>query len=84
MIEYERKRVPPLRGLVASYEELTRYVRPARVRCVAVNTSGRDAEGAAALLAQVERETGLPADDPVRFGAERLASTLLDDGRGAP
>jgi uncharacterized NAD-dependent epimerase/dehydratase family protein len=78
MIEYERKPVPPLPGLVASYEELTRYLRPARVRCIAVNTSGHEAGEAAEILARMEREMGVPAHDPVRFGPDPLASALLD------
>jgi uncharacterized NAD-dependent epimerase/dehydratase family protein len=29
-------------------------------------------------IAAAEEETGLPADDPVRFGAERLLDAVLE------
>ncbi len=83
MIEYERKPVPPLSELVATYEDLTRYVRPACVRCVAVNTGGLDEREAARVLERVESEAGVPSDDLVRFGAARLGATLLET-RAAP
>jgi D-glutamate N-acetyltransferase len=70
--------VPPLRELVELHERIALPARRARVACVAVNTSaiGDDAEARAVLEAAVE-ETGLPADDPVRFGAERLLDGVL-------
>jgi uncharacterized NAD-dependent epimerase/dehydratase family protein len=78
MIEYERKPVPPLRELVSTYEELTRYVRPSRVGAVAVNTSGLDAHDAAQALDAVERELEVPAVNPVRLGARPRAAALVD------
>jgi uncharacterized NAD-dependent epimerase/dehydratase family protein len=32
-------------------------------------------------IAAAEEETGLPADDPVRFGAERLLDAVLNHPR---
>jgi uncharacterized NAD-dependent epimerase/dehydratase family protein len=77
MIEYERKPVPPLPDLVATYESLTQYVRPARVRCIAVNTSNLGEAEAERLLDRIAADVGVPADDPVRFGATRLGAVLL-------
>jgi uncharacterized NAD-dependent epimerase/dehydratase family protein len=70
--------VPPLRELVELHERIALPARRARVACVAVNTSAiaDDAEARAVLEAAAE-ETGLPADDPVRFGAERLLDGVL-------
>jgi uncharacterized NAD-dependent epimerase/dehydratase family protein len=46
------------------------------VAAVAVNTRGLDDAGARAAIAAAAEETGLPADDPVRFGGERLLEAV--------
>jgi uncharacterized NAD-dependent epimerase/dehydratase family protein len=53
-------------------------VRPARVAALALNTSDLDEDSARAAIADAERETGLPADDVVRFGADRVLQAVLD------
>jgi uncharacterized NAD-dependent epimerase/dehydratase family protein len=70
--------ISPLADLVELHERISLPVRPARVVAVAVNTRPLDEEGASAAIAEVERETGLPADDPVRFGAGRLLDAVLE------
>ena len=51
-------------------------MRPARVRAIALNTRGLDDEAARAAIAEVSEQTGLPAADPVRFGADELLDAL--------
>jgi uncharacterized NAD-dependent epimerase/dehydratase family protein len=71
--------IPPLRELVELHERISLPVRPARVVAVAVNTRFlADEEDARAAVAEAEEETGLPADDPVRFGPGRLLDAVLD------
>ena len=41
------------------------------MRAIALNTRGLDDDEARAAIAAATEETGLPATDPVRFGAER-------------
>jgi uncharacterized NAD-dependent epimerase/dehydratase family protein len=70
--------LPPLPDLVAAYESIARPVRPAKVAAIALNTSdlASDDEARAAIEA-AESQTGLPADDVVRFGAERVLDAVL-------
>jgi uncharacterized NAD-dependent epimerase/dehydratase family protein len=69
--------IPPLAELVELHERISLPVRPARVVAVAVNTRALDEDTARAAVAEAEAETGLPADDPVRFGAGRLLDAVL-------
>ena len=52
-------------------------VRPARVAAIALNTSDLDEDAARAAVAEAERETGLVADDVVRFGPDRVLDAVL-------
>ena len=49
---------------------------PREVLAVAFNTRGLDEDGRSERVAVTEAETGLPADDPVRFGAGKLVDAL--------
>jgi uncharacterized NAD-dependent epimerase/dehydratase family protein len=70
--------IPPLPELVELHERIALPARKAKVACVALNTARiEDDEEARAALAEVVVETGLPADDPVRFGSQHLLDALL-------
>ncbi len=69
--------IPPLSQLVDDYQRMARYVRPADVVAVSLKTNRLSESDARAAIAAAERETGLPADDPVRFGAARLLDAVL-------
>jgi uncharacterized NAD-dependent epimerase/dehydratase family protein len=75
----ERFPMPPLAEIVALHERLALIARPAKVVAIALNTSDLDDEAARAAIEAAAAETGLPADDPVRFGADRLAGAVLED-----
>ena len=70
--------IPDLRTLIEAHEMLLESVKPARVGAIALDTSALDAVGAARAIQDVERETGLPADDPVRNGGRKLWNALAD------
>jgi uncharacterized NAD-dependent epimerase/dehydratase family protein len=76
--------IPPLRDLVDLHERLALPARPARVAAIALNTRELTEPEARAAVESAEAETGLPADDPVRFGAGTLVATLLEAGEGRP
>ncbi len=65
--------IAQLPGLIDLHERIAGLVAPSKVVAVALNTSRYpdDAE-ARRIIAETEAETGLPTDDPVRFGGDRL------------
>jgi uncharacterized NAD-dependent epimerase/dehydratase family protein len=70
----------PIMGLgelVDLHERMSLKLRPAKVACIALNTSGVSEDDARVAIAEAEAETGLPADDPVRFGAGKLVDAVL-------
>ena len=69
--------IPPFSELVAVYEAAAGWVRRAEVVGIALNTLGMDEAAARAACERATRETGLPATDPVRFGAGPLAEAVL-------
>jgi uncharacterized NAD-dependent epimerase/dehydratase family protein len=72
----ERFPIPPLAELAALHERISLLPRPARVYCIALNTSDLDEKTARRAVVETQDATGLPADDPVRFGAGRLVDAL--------
>jgi uncharacterized NAD-dependent epimerase/dehydratase family protein len=67
----------PLPELVTLHEAISLPVRKAKVAAIALNTHGLEEDEARAAISEAEVETGLPADDPVRFGAGRLLDAVL-------
>jgi uncharacterized NAD-dependent epimerase/dehydratase family protein len=69
--------LPSLPELIELHERSSLPLRPARVAGIALNTVGLSEEEAKAAVRAVEAETGLLADDPVRFGAATLLDSVL-------
>jgi len=69
--------IPPLAELVELHQRLSLPARPARVAAVALNTRRLGPEEARAAVAAAAEETGLPVDDPVRFGPSALLDAVL-------
>jgi D-glutamate N-acetyltransferase len=72
-------RIRPLPELVELHERISLPARKARVEAIALNTRFLDEDEARAAIAVAEAETGLPADDPVRFGPGKLTDVLVVD-----
>ncbi len=65
--------IAELSSFIDLHERVAGLVAPSKVVAVALNTSlYPDDEDARRIIAEVAAETGLPADDPFRFGADRL------------
>lgn len=69
--------IPPLRALVDLYERAALPARPATVAAIALNTARLGEEAARRAVADAEEVTGIPADDPVRFGSIKLLDAVL-------
>jgi uncharacterized NAD-dependent epimerase/dehydratase family protein len=57
---------------IEMHERLLVTVKPANVVGIALNTSGLPEQAAKSEIARATAQTGLPADDVVRFGAQRF------------
>jgi uncharacterized NAD-dependent epimerase/dehydratase family protein len=77
--------IASLPGFIELHERVAALVAPSKVVAVALNSSlyGDDAE-ARRIIEQVATETGLPTDDPFRFGADRLWPAVHDAVEALP
>ena len=74
--------LPPF---IELHERIAALIAPSRVVAIALNTSSFPSdEEARASIASIAAETGLPADDPVRFGADRLWLAVRDGVEALP
>ena len=65
--------IAKLPGFIAAHETVASLVAPSKVVAVALNTSRiADPDEARRVIAATAMETGLPCDDPVRFGGDAL------------
>ncbi|HEX7061773.1 MAG TPA: DUF1611 domain-containing protein [Woeseiaceae bacterium] len=77
---YSGFRVPPLTYYIDRYLELALLTHTApRVIGISLNTADLGAAERQAALEEAERQTGLPAVDPVATGVGRLVEALLED-----
>jgi len=65
--------IASLRPFIELHEQVAGLVAPSKVVAVALNTSAiASPDDARTEIARVATQTGLPVDDPVRFGAGAL------------
>jgi len=77
-------KIPPLVDFIRMSEAATSVLRPAPVIGVALNTYDLDEDVARRTVEDVQRETGLPTTDPVRFGPEPVAGAIAKFHRERP
>jgi D-glutamate N-acetyltransferase len=71
--------IAKLPGFIKLHETVAGLVAPSKVVAVALNTMlYPDDDVALRLIDEIAGETGLPTDDPVRFGADRLWPAIRD------
>ena len=72
--------LPTIREVIDLTVQLGRLTNPdIRPVGIAVNTQSLEEGAARALLADLAREHGLPATDPVRFGVEEIVDRLVSE-----
>ncbi len=65
--------IAKLPGFITLHEQVAGLVAPSKVVAMALNTSLIPSDDdARRVIEEIAAETGLPTDDPVRFGADRL------------
>lgn len=69
-------RIPPLVDFIRMSEAAAAPLRPAPVIGVALNTYDLDDDAARHAVETVQRETGLPTTDPVRFDAKPVVDAI--------
>jgi uncharacterized NAD-dependent epimerase/dehydratase family protein len=69
--------MPSWRDLVELHERTALLARAAPVAAIALNTRALDETSARREIEIASRESGLPADDPVRFGAGHIVDAVL-------
>jgi len=75
-IQEHTVRIPPLARLVELHERTAGLIYPSRVVGLSLMCYRMTQAEAGLLMAQAERETGLPATDPLRFGVGPLLDRL--------
>jgi uncharacterized NAD-dependent epimerase/dehydratase family protein len=69
-------KIPPLVDFIRMSEAVAAPLRPAPVIAVALNTFDLDDDAARRAVETVQRETGLPTTDPVRFDPAPLTDAI--------
>ena len=68
--------LPSLSDMIKQYEMLTNPIKPAKVIGVALNCFDLSERESYQAIDAVETETGLPATDVVKFGADKLVDAI--------
>jgi len=69
--------MPSLPDSIRTYEHMASLLAPSKVVAISLDTRGLDEAGALAAIKEASDLTGLPANDPVRFGAANLLDAIL-------
>lgn len=77
--------IAELGPFIELHERIAGLVAPSEVVAMAANTSlYPDDDEARRIIAELEAETGLPTDDPVRFGPDRLWAAVRERVEALP
>jgi uncharacterized NAD-dependent epimerase/dehydratase family protein len=69
--------MPSLPDSIRTYEQMASLLAPSQVVAISLDTRGLDEAGALKSIKEASDLTGLPANDPVRFGAANLLDAIL-------
>lgn len=70
--------LPSVADMIKLHEMIVSHVRPMKTVGVALNSYTVDEEKARAQLETIHTDTGLPASDLIRFGADQIVDALME------
>jgi len=66
-----------LERMITINENMVSFIKPTKIVGIALNSYNLSQDRVLNLIDSVEKSTGLPTTDPVRFGAEKLTNALI-------
>ncbi len=60
------------------HEKMLAFVKPSKVIGISLNTYNLSDEKSKEIIEDLQKKTGLPTTDPIKFGPEALTSTLIN------
>jgi len=75
--DYNNK-IPDLKILINFHEECMSFFKKSKVVAIAINSFGLDEDETKKRIKEIENYTGLPTDDVVRYGPEKLTKALIN------
>lgn len=80
--DYDGIKIPALSKIIQYHQSIMLPFKKVPFAAVALKTGGLDESQAKNRLAEVERDTGLPAGDVIRFGSGRILDGIIECLRG--
>ncbi len=65
-----------LSRMIQLHEEMISFIKPSKVVGICLNTYNLPGDKASNLVKEVEKSTGLPTTDPIKFGVENLSKAI--------
>ena len=66
-----------LNRIIQIHEEMVSFVKPAKVIGICLNTYNMPEDKSRALISEIEKETGLPTTDPIKYGTAGIIDGML-------
>jgi len=76
-VKHTDRVMPPIREVIRIYEEMARIMTPSKVVAAAANTYRLSAREAERVCKRTEDECGIPCQDVIRHGCERIVDAIL-------
>ncbi|MFH1729176.1 MAG: DUF1611 domain-containing protein [Pseudomonadota bacterium] len=76
-IKESKFEIPDLKEAIRVYEDITPYYRKAKVIGIALNCRDLSIDEARLVIKETEEYTGLPTNDPVKFGMGNIVDSFI-------
>ena len=75
-VRYTDNNMPSLNSAIKTYENMAGIVNKSKVLGISLNCHDLSDAEAKRVIAEVEKQTGLPATDPIKFGVDKLFEAI--------